>query len=59
MASGYEAVSADLKAYAGLQVDGRQIQRMVNLKAAEIQSYARQSPPVQEVKPVEVFYPIG
>lgn len=56
MASGYEAASADLKAYAGLHVDGRQIQRMVNLKAAEIQSYARQSPPVQEVKPVEVFY---
>lgn len=56
MASGYEAASADLKAYAGLQVDGRQIQRMVNLKAADIQSYARQSLPVQELKPVEVFY---
>jgi hypothetical protein len=35
MASGYEAASADLKAYAGLEVEGRQIQRMVNLKAAE------------------------
>lgn len=56
MASGYEAASADLKAYAGLEVEGRQIQRMVNLKAAEIQNYARQSPPVQAVKPVEVFY---
>jgi hypothetical protein len=56
MASGYEAASADLKAYAGLEVDGRQIQRMVNLKATEIQDYARQSPPVQEIKPVEVFY---
>jgi hypothetical protein len=29
---------------------------MVNLKGEEIQSYARQSPPVQPVKPVEVFY---
>ena len=35
MASGYEAASADLKACAGLVVEGRQIQRMVNLKAAE------------------------
>ena len=56
MSSGYEAASADLKAYAGLEVDGRQIQRMVNLKAEEIQSYARKSSPVQPVKPVEVFY---
>jgi len=56
MASGYQAASADLKAYAGLEVEGRQIQRMVNLKAAEIRSYARQSPSVQPVKPVEVFY---
>jgi hypothetical protein len=56
MASGYEAASADLKAYAGLEVDGRQIQRMVNLKATEIQEYARKSQPMQEIKPVEVFY---
>lgn len=56
MASGYEAASADLRAYAGLEVDGRQIQRMVNLKGEEIQSYARQSPSIQPVKPVEVFY---
>lgn len=56
MASGYEAASADLKAYAGLEVEGRQIQRMVNLKGEQIQSYARQSPPVVPVKPVDVFY---
>lgn len=56
IASGYQAASADLKAYAGLEVEGRQIQRMVNLKGEEIQSYARRSPPAQPVKPVEVFY---
>jgi len=56
MASGYEAASADLKAYAGLEVEGRQIQRMVNLKGTEIQAHARQSAPVEPVKPVEIFY---
>jgi hypothetical protein len=36
MASGYEAASADLKAYAGLEVEGRQIQRLLNLQAPRI-----------------------
>lgn len=58
MASDYEAASADLKAYAGLEVEGRQIQRMVNLKGEQIQNYAHQSPPVVPVKPVEAFYAI-
>ena len=58
MASDYEAASADLKAYAGLEVEGRQIQRMVNLKGEQIQNYPHQSPPVVPVKPVEVFYAI-
>jgi hypothetical protein len=56
MASSYEAASADLKAYAGLEVEGRQIQRMVNLKAAEIAAHAHQCVPAQPVKPVKVFY---
>jgi len=51
MASSYEAASADLKAYAGLEVEGRQIQRMVNLKAAEIAAHARQCVPAQPVQP--------
>ena len=56
MASGYEAASADLKAYAGLEVEGRQIQRMVHLKAAEISAHAHQCVPAQPVKPAGVFY---
>lgn len=56
MASGYEAASADLRAYAGLEVEGRQIQRMVNLQGAAIQAHARQSAPVEPVQPVQIFY---
>lgn len=56
MASGYEAASADLKAYAGLEVSGRQIQRLVNLLAPEIQAHARQAAPSRPLKAVEVFY---
>ncbi|MGO8699497.1 MAG: ISKra4 family transposase [Limisphaerales bacterium] len=56
MASGYEAASADLKAYAGLEVEGRQIQRMVNLMADDIHAHGQKAEPFQEVKPVEVFY---
>jgi hypothetical protein len=56
MSSGYEAASADLKAYADLQVDGREIQRMINLKADSIETHARQCVPVQPVKPVDVLY---
>ena len=56
MASGYEAASADLKAYAGLEVEGRQIQRMLNLQAPEIARHARQCSPAQPVKAVNVFY---
>jgi len=56
MASGYEAAGADLKAYAGLNVEGRQIQRMVNLMADDIGAYSQKAKPFKEVKPVEVFY---
>jgi hypothetical protein len=56
MSSGYEAASADLKAYAGLEVEGRQIQRMLNLQAPEITRHARQCSPVQPIQPVSVFY---
>lgn len=56
MASGYQAASADLKAYTGLEVGGRQIQRMVNIMAEEIKTHAQQASPSQPVKPVEVFY---
>jgi hypothetical protein len=56
MSSGYEAASADLKAYAGLEVEGRQIQRMLNLQAPDIARHARQCSPAQPVKPVSVFY---
>jgi len=56
MSSGYEAASADLKAYTGLEVEGRQIQRMVNLKAAEIQAHARSCAPNQPPQAVSVFY---
>ena len=56
MSSGYQAASADLKAYAGLEVEGRQIQRILNLQAPEIARHARQCSPVQPVQPVSVFY---
>jgi hypothetical protein len=56
MASGYQAASADLKAYTGLEVEGRQIQRMVNIMAEAIKTHAQQASPSQPVKPVEVFY---
>ena len=56
MSSGYEAASADLKAYTGLEVEGRQIQRMVNLKAPEIQAHARSCAPNQPPQAVPVFY---
>lgn len=56
MASGYEAASADLKAYTGLEVEGRQIQRMVDQMADDIRAYGQKAPPAREVKPVEVFY---
>ena len=56
MASGYEAASADLKAYAGLEVEGRQIQRVVNLMAPDIQAHARRAAPARVSKAVEVFY---
>jgi hypothetical protein len=56
MSSGYESASADLKAYAGLEVEGRQIQRMLNLQAPDIARHARQCSPAQPVKPVSVFY---
>ena len=45
MASGYEAASADLKAYAGLEVEGRQIQRMVNLMADDIHAHGQKAEP--------------
>jgi hypothetical protein len=56
MSSGYEAASADLKAYAGLEVEGRQIQRVLNLQAPEIARHARRCSPAQPVQPVRVFY---
>ena len=56
MASGYQAASADLKAYTGLEVEGRQIQRLVNVMAQDIKDHAQEAPPVQPAKPVEVFY---
>lgn len=56
MASGYEAASADLKAYAGVEVEGRQIQRMANLLAPDIQAHARQAAPARPAQAVPVFY---
>ncbi len=56
MASGYEAAAVDLKAYAGLEVEGRQIQRMLNLQAPEIARHAGHCSPSQPVKAVNVFY---
>jgi hypothetical protein len=56
MSSGYHAASADLKAYTGLDVEGRQIQRMVQLKATEIQAHARSCAPLQPPKAASVFY---
>lgn len=56
MSSGYEAASADLKAYAGLEVEGRQIHRMVNQLGPDIQAHARQAAPARPLKAVEVFY---
>ena len=56
MASGYEAASADLRAYAGLEVEGRQIQRLLNLQAPQIARHGRDCAPVQPVETVKVFY---
>jgi hypothetical protein len=56
MSSGYEAASADLKACAGWEVEGRQIQRMLNLQAPDIARQARPCSPAQPAKPVSVFY---
>jgi len=56
VASGYEAASADVKAYTGLEVEGRQIQRMVLLMADDIHAHCQKAPPFKEVKPVAVFY---
>lgn len=42
--------------YTGLDVEGRQIQRMVQLKSAPIQAHARSCAPVQSPKAVSVFY---
>jgi GNAT superfamily N-acetyltransferase len=55
---GYEAASQDLQALAGIQIEGRQIQRLVNgvapQVAAQLEAAPAAKPPVRPVMYVEV-----
>jgi len=58
--SPFEAASADLLAYGGIDVEGRQIQRMVNAVAPAMRKTLQAETAVPasdvEMRPVEVFY---
>jgi hypothetical protein len=53
---GFEAASDDLKELAGIQVDGRQIQRMVAVSGPKITAQLKLTGPEVEAKPMPVCY---
>lgn len=53
---GFEAASDDLKELAGIQVDGRQIQRMVAVSGPKIAAQLKLTGPEVEAKPMPVCY---
>jgi hypothetical protein len=53
---GFEAASADLKELAGIQVDGRQIQRLVAHSGPKIAAQLKLTGPDVEAKPMPICY---
>jgi len=53
---GFEAASDDLKELAGIQVDGRQIQRLVALSGPKIAAQLKLTGPDVEAKPMPICY---
>jgi len=54
--SSFQAASADLLAYAGLAVEGREIQRMVNRVAPQMQATLEAQTPPAGLRPIPVLY---
>jgi hypothetical protein len=55
LAGSYQAASLDLQTYAGLEIDGRQVQRLIAQLAPQMTRWRQAQPPLFDPKAGEIF----